>query len=75
MSIIITALALAGAQAVPSQTPSAQPADHMQHHQAGQKHDAKTCACCEHMAQGQKMPCCEEHEKAEGGEHAGHSAE
>ena len=73
MSIIMTALALAGAQAAPSQTPSAQPADHSRHDQSGQKQDAKACPCCEHMEQGKKMACCEEHEKAEGGEHAGHS--
>ena len=74
MSIIMTALALAGAQAAPAQTPAAQPADHAQHQQMGQKHEAKACACCEHMAEGKKMACCEKHEKAEGGDRAGHSS-
>jgi hypothetical protein len=74
MSIFATALALAaGAQAAPP--PSAPAHDHAQHQQAGQKQDAKSCACCDHMAKGQKMACCEKHEKAEAGEHAGHSGE
>ena len=74
MSIIVTALALAAsAQAAPPASPPGH--DHAQHQQAGQKHDAKACACCEHLAKGQKMACCEKHEKAEAGEHAGHSAE
>ena len=73
MEMLLTALALAGAQAAPSQAPVAQPADHSQHQQASQKHDAKACPCCEHMADGKKMACCEQHEKAESGDHAGHS--
>ena len=73
MSIIITALALAGAQATPSQAPAGQAGDHAQHRQTEQKHDAKSCHCCEHMADGKKMACCEKHEKAETGPHAGHS--
>ena len=72
MSIIITALAIAGAQATP--TPTAQPADHAQHRQAGPKHDAEACPCCKHMAEGKKMACCEKHEKAESADHGGHDA-
>jgi len=74
MSILITALALAAsAQAAP---PASAPAhDQAQHEQMGQTHDAKACTCCKHMAKGQKMACCDKHEKAEGGEHAGHSGE
>ena len=77
MSIIMTALALAAsAQATPpAQAPASKPADHAQHQQTGQMHDAKACACCDHMAGAEKMACCEKHEKAEGGDHAGHSAE
>ena len=77
MSIIVTALALAaGAQATPpASAPADRPADHAQHQQMGQKHDAKGCACCEHMAKGEKMACCDKHEKATSGDHAGHSAE
>jgi len=77
MSIIMTALALAAsAQATPpAQAPASKPADHAQHQQSGQQHKAEACPCCEHMAKGQKMACCEKHEKAEDGEHAGHSAE
>jgi len=72
MSIIMTALALAaGAQSTPAAQP--QPADHAQH-QSGQKHDAKDCCCCKHMAEGKKMACCDEHEKARSGDHADHSA-
>lgn len=72
MSIIITALALAaGAQTAPAAPPH--PADHAQHH-PGQKHEADGCCCCKNMADGKKMACCEKHEKAEGGDHAGHSA-
>jgi hypothetical protein len=77
MSIIMTALAIAAsAQATPpAQAPASKPAEHAQHQQKGQTHEAKACACCEHMAKGQKMACCEKHEKATSGDHAGHSAE
>ena len=73
MSILVTALALAAsAQAAP---PVSAPApDHAQHQQMGQKHDADACPCCKQMADGKKMACCAEHEKAEGGGHAGHPA-
>lgn len=75
MSILVTALALAaGAQATPAaQAPASKPADHAQHQQMAPKHEGKACACCDHMAKGQKMACCEKHEKAEAGEHAAHS--
>lgn len=35
--------------------------------------DGKMAACCEKVAKGEKMPCCDKHKdnKAEG-EHAGH---
>jgi len=73
MSIIVTALALAaGAQTAP--VAPAQPAEKAQH-QSAQKHEAGGCACCKQMAEGKKMACCEKHEKAEGGDHADHSAE
>jgi hypothetical protein len=72
MSIIISALALA-ASAQPATTPAAQPAgDHSQHQAVGKKQDSKACACCEHMADGKKMACCEQHEK-KAGDHAGHA--
>jgi len=74
MSIIMTALAVASAQAAPAPTPTAQPADHAQHQQMGKKAEAEDCPCCQHMADGKKMACCEKHEKAETGEHAGHSS-
>ena len=77
MSIILTALALsAGAQpSPPAQKPASQPADHAQHQTSGQKHDAKACPCCEHMADGKKMACCEQHQKGQSGEHAAHSGQ
>ena len=72
MEMIMTALALvAGSQAVAGQA-TAQPADHAQHHPA-QKHDGESCCCCKDIADGKKMACCEKHEKAEAGEHAGHA--
>ena len=70
MSMIITALALTAA-AQPAASPAAQPADHAQHQQMAQRQDMKGCCCCEKMADGKKMACCEKHEKA--GEHAGHA--
>lgn len=78
MSIILTALALsASAQATPAQAPASKPADHAQHQQMqmGQKQGADGCACCKDMAKGQKMACCDKHEKAQGGEHAEHAGE
>ena len=78
MSIILTALALStSAQAAPAQAPASQPADHAQHQQmqTGQKQAPEGCACCKDMAKGQKMACCEKHEKAQSGDHAGHTGE
>jgi hypothetical protein len=75
MSIIIMAAIVASAQAAPAQGTTAQPMDHSKHQQMGENHDAKAdCPCCQHMADGKKMVCCEKHEKAETGEHAGHSS-
>jgi len=77
MSIFITALALtASAQAAPATPePVAQPGTQAQHHQMAPNQKADGCACCKDMAAGKKMACCEKHEKAGDGDHAGHSSQ
>ena len=74
MEMIMTAVALAaGSQAAPVQAPAAQPMNHAQHDQVNGKEDAKACPCCEKMADGKKMACCEKHERADADAHAGHA--
>ena len=72
MSIVMTALAVAGAQVAPAPVPAAQPANHAQHQQSAPKHGGEGCCCCKDKAE--KMACCDKQEKAGGqGGHAGHS--
>ena len=73
MEMIMTALALVASSQAASSQPPAQPAEHAQH-QSGQKHDGEGCCCCKDMAESKKMACCEKHEKADTGGHAGHSS-
>lgn len=77
MSIVMTALAVAGAQVAPAATPTAQPAGNAHHQQMNQKHEAKDCCCCKGMAEGKKMACCEKHGEQSGNDagHAGHSTQ
>ena len=72
MSIIMTALAVAGAQTAPAAAPAAQPVGHGQHQHMAQKQGAKGCCCCKGKAEGKKMACCEQHEK-QVGDHTGHA--
>lgn len=72
MTIILTALALAGAQAPGQAAPAPNAhAAHAQHKQGQQKMDD---CCCKDMAKGGKMACCEGHEGAHGEGHSGHPA-
>ncbi len=78
MTILITAMALAAAQA-PAAPPApvaahAAHAQQSQPAQPGAKPQGEGCSCCKTMAGGGKMECCAKHGDGHGGEHSGHNA-
>jgi hypothetical protein len=83
MTILISVMALAASPATVAIQPTAAPAHatHATHAQSpaqaqptpqGTKKPGEGCACCQNMASGGKMACCEKGSGGHTGEHSGH---
>jgi hypothetical protein len=73
MSIILAALALAGAQASGQSAPAPEGhAGHAQHQQQKDGQDQRDCCCCKDMGKDHKMDCCDGRDGAGRQDHSAH---